>query len=153
MIFTHLPVKQSRSSANSGTGCFFRYWPHIFFIFLVRTGRRPCNDDGLASSSRHSFWNTKGLADFLNLYLKLENQFIKVFFRSLPADLCPSLVGRSLEPGELDARGFLLPRLCRQCRNLHYYPALPEREHLDHSGPPRTSWWTWTTSWEKKTHH
>ena len=45
-----LPVKQSRSSASSGTGCFFSSSLHIFFIFLDRTGRRPCRDEASTPS-------------------------------------------------------------------------------------------------------
>lgn len=52
-----LPVKQSRSSARSGTGFFFSSCTHFFFIFLVKAGRRPCSDDASAPSSGPSFWS------------------------------------------------------------------------------------------------
>lgn len=54
-----LPVKQSRSSASSGTGFFFSSCMHSFFIFLDRTGRRPWRDEASTPSPGASFWKTQ----------------------------------------------------------------------------------------------
>lgn len=59
MSSSSLPVKQSRSSANSGAGFFFCSCVHIFFIFLVREGRRACRDNASTPSLQPSFCNAR----------------------------------------------------------------------------------------------